>query len=49
MGELAPVGGRALGGREEWRFKRLAEMREDFPYRARLGDERDDLDVAAAL
>jgi len=49
LDERAPVGGRAPGGREEWSFKRLAEMREDCPYRARPCDERDELDVAAAF
>ena len=48
LDELAPVGGPAPGGRDGRRFKRLAESLEDFPNRARLGDERDESDVAAA-
>jgi hypothetical protein len=46
LDELSPVGGRATGGRD-WRwFERFAEMREDLPDRPRLGNERDESDVA---
>ena len=37
--ELAPVGGRAAGGRAERRLEWLAEMREDLSDGARLGEE----------
>jgi hypothetical protein len=33
--DLAPVGGRAPGGRAGWRFERLAEMREGLISRGR--------------
>jgi len=46
--ELSPVGGRAAGGRDWRRLERFAEVREDLPDRARIGDERDESDVAAA-
>jgi len=47
--EFAPVGGRATSGRHRWRLERFAKMREDFPDRPRLRDERDQPDVAAAV
>jgi hypothetical protein len=37
LDELAPVGGRATGGRDKRRFERFAQMREDLPDRPRLG------------
>jgi len=47
LDELAPVGGRAAG-RRDWRWlKRFAEMGEDLPDRARLGDEPDVAALAA--
>ena len=46
--ELAPVDRRATGGRHRRRFEQFAKMREDFPDRARIGDEGDEPDVAAA-
>jgi len=46
--EFAPVGGRPASGRDRRRFERFAKMREDFPDRAGLRDERDQPDVAAA-
>jgi hypothetical protein len=45
--ELAPVVGRPAGGRDRGRFERFAEVREDFPDRPRIGDERNQPDVAA--
>jgi len=46
--ELAPVSGRAAGGRD-WRWlERFAQMREDLPDRPRFGDEGDEPDVTAA-
>jgi hypothetical protein len=49
LNKLAPVGGRATGGGDRRRFERLAQVGEDFPDRPRLGDERDQPDVAAAV
>jgi len=49
LDEFAPVGGRAAGGRDGWWLERFAEMREDFPDRPRLRDERHQPDVAAAV
>jgi len=49
LDEFAPVGGRAAGGRDGRRLERFAEMREDFPDRPRLRDERDQPDVAPAV
>ena len=46
--ELSPVDRRATGGRDGRRLERFAKMREDFPDRPRLRDERDQPDVAAA-
>jgi hypothetical protein len=46
--ELAPVGGRAAGGRDWRRSERFAQVSEDLPDRPRLGDEGDQPDVAAA-
>jgi len=45
--ELAPLGGRATSGRHRRRLERFAKSLEDFPDRPRLGDERDQPDVAA--
>ena len=36
--ELAPVGGRAAGGREGRRLERFTQMREDLPDRPRIAD-----------
>ena len=49
LDELAPVGGRATSGRHRRWLEWFAEMCEDLPDRARLGDERDQPDVAAAV
>ena len=46
--ELSPVGRRATGRRDWRRLERFAEVREDLPDRPRIGDERDESDVAAA-
>ena len=46
--KIAPVGGRASGGRERWRFEWLAEMRDNLADRRRFGDEGDEPDVSAA-
>jgi hypothetical protein len=46
---LAPVGGRATGGRHWRRFERFAKVGEDLADRPRLRDERDQPDVAAAV
>jgi len=49
LDEFVPVGGRAPC-RQKWRrLEWFAEMREDFPDRPRLRDERDQPDVAAAV
>jgi len=44
--ELFPVGRRATGGRDWRRLERFAQMREDPPDRPRIGNERDESDVA---
>jgi len=44
--ELSRVGGRAAGGRDWRRLERFAEVREDLPDRPRIGNERDESDVA---
>ena len=44
--ELSPVGRRATGGRDWRRLGRFAQMREDLPDRPRIGNERDESDVA---
>ena len=44
--ELSPVGRRATGGRDWRRLERFAQMREDLPDRPRIGNERDESDVA---
>jgi len=44
--ELFPVGRRATGGRDWRRLERFAQMREDLPDRPRIGNERDESDVA---
>jgi hypothetical protein len=44
--ELAPVSGRPASRRHRRRFERFAEVGEDLPDRARLGDEGDQPDVA---
>ena len=49
LDELAPVGGRAPGRRDWWRLERFAEMCQDLPDRARIGDECDQPDIAAAV
>ena len=46
--ELSQVGRRATGRRDGRWLERFAQMREDLPDRPRLGDERDEPDVAAA-
>ena len=46
LDELGPVGGPAAGGRHWRRFERFAQVGEDLPDRARLGDENDQPDVA---
>jgi len=46
--EFGPGGRWASGRRERRRFEGLAEIREDLPDRCRVGDERDEPDVAAA-
>jgi hypothetical protein len=45
--EFVPVGRRPAGGRDWRRFERFAQMRQDLPDRAWLGDEGDQPDVAA--
>lgn len=45
--EFSLVGRRATGGKDEPRFERFAEVREDLQDRPRLGDEYDQPDVAA--
>ena len=47
--ELAPVGRRATGRRDGRWLEQFAQMREDFPDRPRLRDERDQPDVAATV
>jgi hypothetical protein len=49
LDELTPVGGRSPGRRDGRWLERLAEVCENLPYRARLGDERNQPDVAAAV
>ena len=49
LDELAPVGGRATSGRHRWRLEWFAEVCENLPDRSRLGDERNQPDVAAAV
>jgi hypothetical protein len=44
--ELSPVGRWATGGRDGRWFERFAEMCEDLPDRPRIGNERDEADVA---
>ena len=44
--ELSPVGRRATGGRDGRRFERFAQVCQDLPDRPRIGDERDESDVA---
>ena len=46
--ELAPVDGRAAGGRDGRRLQRFAEGCEDLPNRPWFRDKRDQPDVAAA-
>ena len=48
LNQLAPVGGRAAGGRDRWWLERFAQVREDLSDRPRLGDEGNEPDVAAA-
>jgi hypothetical protein len=45
--EFGPIGRRASGRRERWRFEGLAEIREDLPDRGRVNDERDEPDIDA--
>jgi hypothetical protein len=40
--EIGPVGGRAAGGRDRRMLERFAEVREDLPDRAWIGDEGDE-------
>ena len=49
LDELAPVGGWTPGRRDWWWLERFAEVCQDPPDRARLRDERDQADVAAAI
>jgi len=49
LDELAPVGGWTPGRRDWWWLERFAEVCQDPPDRARLRDERDQADVAAAV
>jgi len=44
--ELAPVGGRATGGRDGRRFERFSQVREDLSNRPWFGDERNQPDAA---
>ena len=44
--ELSPVGRWATGGRDGRWFERFAEMCQDLPDQPRIGDERDESDVA---
>jgi hypothetical protein len=46
--DLGPTGRRAAGRLERWRVERFAEMEQDLPDRGRVGDERDEPDVATA-
>ena len=46
LDELGPVGRRATGGRDGWRFERFAEVREDLPNRPGLRDEGDGPDTS---
>jgi len=46
LDELAPVGGWAAGGCDRWWLERFAEVGQNLADRARLGDERDEPDVA---
>ena len=48
LDELVPVGRWTPGGCNRWGLERFAQMREDFPDRPRLRNERDQPDVAAA-
>jgi len=48
LDEFALVGGRAPGRRHWWWLEWFAEVCENLPDRARLGDEGDQADVAAA-
>jgi len=47
LDELSPLRGRSSGGRHRWWLDRLANVHEDFADRPRIGDERDEADVAA--
>jgi len=44
--EVSPVGRWATGGRDGRWFERFAEMCKDLPDRPRIGNERDEADVA---
>ena len=44
--ELSLVNRRATGGRDRRRLERFAKMRENLPDRPRIGNERDESDVA---
>ena len=46
--DLGPTGRWAAGRLERWRVERFAEMEQDLPDRGRVGDERDEPDVATA-
>jgi hypothetical protein len=49
LNKFAPVGGRAPSGRHRCRLEWFAEVCENLPDRSRLGDERNQPDVAAAV
>ena len=49
LDEFAPVGRWAASGREGGRFEWFAEVCQDLPNRPRFRDERNQLDVAAAV
>ena len=49
LDELGPVGRRATGRRDGRWVERFPEMCQDLPDRPRIGDERDESDVAAAV
>jgi hypothetical protein len=44
--ELSPVGRRTAGGRDGRWLERFAEVTQDLPDRPRIGNERDESDVA---
>jgi hypothetical protein len=48
LDELGPIGGRGTCGRDGRRLERFAEVCQDLPDRARIGDECDEPDAASS-